>query len=112
MSCQVLRCQNPSTATFTPPHLEEGFYEVGVCTEHKQQLDQGAPWADQGDALLMGEDMPPALSDWHFSKGIAPGIILTLETERDTKPYEVFLNAENIYQLAKTLSDQARREKN
>lgn len=56
--------------------------------------------------LLMGEDLPPLLTQWQFRENEGPGIMLALSTDRDgqDQAFQVYLTAEQYADIAKAMN--------
>jgi hypothetical protein len=105
-TCSVLRCDNPGADVLTGP---KETFEAFVCTAHKAEADAGSPWGINKDhALVMGDDMPAGLGKWTLEESEAPGIILTLETDRKgDKPFSMYLTKDSMAVLANVLTSRS-----
>jgi hypothetical protein len=56
--CRVKRCTRP-TATTVVPRSNGRTIQVGVCREHADLIEAGAPWTYDGedDSIYLGEDL-------------------------------------------------------
>jgi hypothetical protein len=76
MDCNVLRCSNPARSFFNVGTPESGRFDVGVCEEHRSQIEQGARWIYQpaekipGGRVLMGRDLPPRVVEVNVTSGL------------------------------------------
>ena len=65
VGCQVLRCRNEGAHTFAWPRIGALRMEAAICSEHKAEIEAGAPYRWQPDdsedlshgAIVMGDDL-------------------------------------------------------
>lgn len=97
-SCYVLRCHSAGQHRISGTRWLNQARDVIVCSEHKQQIDEGALWDvhDYGK-VLMGQDMPPVLSTWSVQDSAGTeGFTLTMvSSTENAKPIEVFITPSN-----------------
>ena len=101
-TCAVLSCSETASAEI---ENEKSGSEFLVCPDHKTAVENGHPWwpdRDSHTGILMGRDMPaPGLAKWSVLETEAPGLILTIETDRpDVEPFKIYLSKDSYENLA------------
>lgn len=95
-TCAVLRCQSPGSVLITGgQHLNQP-HEAVICVKHYNDIQAGDPWDvhDHGQ-VVMGQDMPPRVTGWkHSDSRGSRGFTLSLTTDPETKPFDVFITPE------------------
>ena len=95
-TCAVLRCQAPGSVVITAgQHLNQP-HEAVICAEHYEKIQAGEPWDvhDHGQ-VVMGQDVPPLLTGWkHSDSRGTRGFTLSLTTDSEAKPFDVFITPE------------------
>lgn len=95
-TCAVLRCQAPGSAIITGGEHRNHVHEAYICAEHNEKINAGEHWDVKDGHVLMGQDMPPALTGWsHSDSNGTPGFVLSLKTsDTEAKPFDVFITPE------------------
>ncbi|MBU8868582.1 hypothetical protein [Paenarthrobacter aromaticivorans] len=99
-TCAVLSCSEIASEEI---ENEKSGSEFLVCPDHKAAVENGHPWWPDRDTngIRMGRDLPPGLAKWTVLETEAPGLILTIETDRpDVEPFQIYLSKDSYEHLA------------
>ncbi|MDE8670779.1 hypothetical protein PY310_19590 [Pseudarthrobacter sp. H3Y2-7] len=105
--CAVLRCQAPGSDVVTGGHYLNDVHEAYICAEHNEKINAGELWDVKDGTVLMGQDLPPALTGWNSSDSRGTrGFVLSLKTsDPEAKPFDVFITpdfAKHLHMLTET----------
>ena len=100
-TCAVLRCQTPGSAVVTGGQHLNDVHEAYICAEHSEKIATGDHWDVKDGIVLMGQDIPPALTGWSSSDSRGTrGLTLSLKTAGHDKPFDVFLTPADVKMLS------------
>lgn len=100
-TCAVLRCQTPGSAVVTGGQHLNDVHEAYLCAEHNEKIAAGDHWDVKDGIVLMGQDIPPALTGWSSSDSRGTrGLTLSLKTAGHDKPFDVFLTPADVKMLS------------